>query len=765
MSQDSASAVTPADAGSGHMGPAVASGSRADDVVHWRAAGCSLVVDVAGAAAPRVLHWGADLGEVAPADLESLALLAVAPVGSNDLDQPVMAGVVPQHSSGWFGLPGLSGHRNGRDWSPAFDVAEVTRRSHGTAGGGSVVIRAWDRVAQLSLETHLEMTPSGLVRLRSSVTNDHEADQYTVDGLVLALPVPIVAGELLDLTGRHCRERSPQRHRFAVGSRVRDNRRGRTGADATLVLAAGTPGFGFETGEVWGIHVAWSGNHRTYAERLPSGQAVIGGGELLLPGEVRLGAGETYSTPWIFASYGHGLDELSTRIHRFLRSRSAHPARRGPRPVVLNTWEAVYFNHDLERLCRLADCAASVGVERFVLDDGWFRHRRDDSAGLGDWFVDEDVWPKGLHPLIDYVRGLGMDFGLWVEPEMVNPDSDLFRAHPEWVLSTGGRLPPLSRRQQVLDLDNPAAYAYIRERLFALLDDYEISYLKWDHNRDLVDAGHAGSGEPAVHAQTLAVYRLLDELRLRYPALEIESCASGGARVDLGILARADRVWASDTNDALERQAIQRWTGLVLPPELIGAHVGPPRAHTTRRTHDLSFRAGTALFGHFGIEWDLTSAHDDELGHLRDWVSCYKQMRRLLHTGRVVRSDHPDSSLWVHGVVAEDGSEGIFAVVAIATGVWAPPGQIRLPGLDPDTRYRVAAMDVSTTVLHGSVQYGPTDVAPVPWLLADDVIATGRTLGAFGVHAPPLPPEQLILLRVTNCDVDSTGTTENGGAQ
>ena len=264
-----------------------------------------------------------------------------------------------------------------------------------------------------------------------------------------------------------------------------------------------------------------------------------------------------------------------------------------PRPVVLNTWEAVYFDHRLDRLTALADTAAELGVERFVLDDGWFRHRRDDTAGLGDWYVDEDVWPDGLHPLVNHVRGLGMEFGLWVEPEMVNPDSDLARAHPEWV-----REAPPWRNQQVLDIAQPDAYAYLLERLDALVSEYAIDFLKWDHNRDLVGGAHA---------QTLAAYRLLDELRERHPALEIESCSSGGSRVDLGILARTDRVWASDTNDALERQAIQRWTQLLLPPELVGSHVGPPRAHTTGRTHDLSFRVATALFGHFGIEWDINA--------------------------------------------------------------------------------------------------------------------------------------------------------------
>ena len=253
----------------------------------------------------------------------------------------------------------------------------------------------------------------------------------------------------------------------------------------------------------------------------------------------------------MIGSWGDGLTELSARFHDEWRARPQHPRR--PRPVTLNTWEAVYFDHSLDKLTALADAAAGVGVERFVLDDGWFTGRRDDTAGLGDWFVDESVWPDGLHPLIDHVRELGMEFGLWVEPEMINPDSDLARRHPDWILRGRMALPPSARQQQVLDLAHPEAYAYIAGRLHALLDEYPIAYLKWDHNRDLVDAGSGPEGVARVHAHTLAVYRLLDELKARHPGLEIESCASGGARVDLGILDRTDRIWTSDSLDPLER--------------------------------------------------------------------------------------------------------------------------------------------------------------------------------------------------------------------
>lgn len=265
-------------------------------------------------------------------------------------------------------------------------------------------------------------------------------------------------------------------------------------------------------------------------------------------------------------------------------------------------------------------------------------------------------------------------------------------------MDPGHRRPhPADRRsQQVLDLTHTEAYAYILERLDDLLTEYDIAYLKWDHNRELVDAGHSPDGEPAVHTQTLAVYALLDELRARHPRLEIESCSSGGGRVDLAILERTDRVWASDCNDALERQSINRWTGLLLPPELVGSHIGAARSHTTGRTHDLAFRAGTALFGHLGIEWDLTRANESERAELTRWVALHKQLRDLLHTGRVVRVDHPDPALSAHGVVSRDRTEAVFALTALATPVAAHPGTLRLPGLDPNATYRLRPLPPAT---------------------------------------------------------------------
>lgn len=705
---------------------------------HLRAGGTSLVLDLSGGGLPRILHWGDALGEATIADLEAVRAAAERQVVSNGLDVAPTFSVVPEQSTGWLGTPGLSGHRDGRDFSTAFAVTHVDPIEGDAVVAEGVQVVAADDVAGLLLAVTVQITHSGVVRLRGAVTNVGETP-YTVDGLAVVLPVPIEAEEILDLTGRHVRERAPQRHAFTTGTHARESRRGRTGLDATLLVVAGVPGFSFRSGEVWGVHVAWSGNHRTLAERTSQGDAVLGGGELLLPGEMVLQPEGAYRGPWVYGSHGHGLDALSARFHEYLRARPGHP--RAARPVVLNTWEAVYFDHDPVALCALADAAAEVGVERFVLDDGWSLGRRSPRAGLGDWWVDPAVWPDGLGPLVSHVRSLGMDFGLWFEPEMVSPDSELARRHPDWILSAGGRLPPSSRSQQVLDLTHPRAYAYVRDRLDAIVTEYAVDYIKWDHNRDLVEAGRSLDGRPGVHLQTRAAYRLMDELRERHPALEIESCSSGGGRIDLEVLERTDRVWASDCIDALERRQIERWTALLLPPELIGSHVGAETAQWTGRRHALSFRAGTALFWSFGIEWDLRTASSEQRAELARWVSLYKSLRPLLHTGRVVRADHPDPALQIQGTVARDGSEAVFAVAALATSAWSPPGRARLPGLEADARYRLRPLPPADEI----PRYGPDARGP-RWWDEGEVTLTGRVLGGVGVQIPALQPERLVLI-------------------
>lgn len=696
-------------------------------VIALRAAEVMLVLDTEGPKLPRVVHWGADLGP-----LDATALTAVrdasAPMRqAAGSDEPVVLTILPSQADAWQGRPGVRGHRDGRTPHPRLELSDVE------VSGAAVTVRGADAIAGLESVSEFVLTPEGVLKVRHTITNAGDG-VWTCDGVQAVLPVPGQATELLDFSGRWPREKQPLRTPFHHGARVRENRRGHTGHDATGLLIAGSDGFGFRHGEVWGVHIGWSGDHLHAAEHLPEGVRVIGGGELLGPGEVRLQPGESYATPWAYFAYSAaGLDALSQSLHRYLRARPNHP--RPARPVVLNTWEAVYFDHRLDRLTDLADIAARLGVERFVLDDGWFLGRRDDTAGLGDWYVDPAVWPDGLGPLARHVRSLGMQFGLWFEPEMVNPRSRVFDEHPDWVLAD--RLPVLARGQLVLDVARPEVFAYLLDRIVSLVREYAIDYIKWDHNRDLVEPVH--DGRYGVHEQTLAVYRLMDQVRAACPGLEIESCSGGGARIDYGVLEHTDRVWTSDTNDALERQTIQRNTGLLVPPEMLGAHVGPPAAHTTGRAAEFSFRAATALFGHAGLEWDLTSLTEAETEAVADWIALHKRLRPLLHGGDVVHADGPDPAAYLHGVVSTDRRHAVYCYAQLTASLDVAAPALRLPGLDPALTYDV------------SVHLRPPSFLATPAWLAGCTV-TGAALERVGLATPRMNPAQAIVLELRTVD-------------
>ena len=742
--------------------------------VHLRAAGVSLVVDTTGGRVPAVLHWGEDLGARTAADAAVLFAVTTPTISSNGPDVPLRTGILPQSADGWLGRPGLTGARDdGSGTAPRLRVTGLRLREDAgereltdeftEAGAGLLTADLADELLGLAVSLGIELLPSGLVRVRAEVTNTGEG-AYTVQHLSPVLPVPLDADEILDFGGRWTKERTPQRRAMVTGTHLRENRRGRTGADAAHLLHLGTAGFNFASGEVWAVHTAFSGNHVHLAERLAAGVQVIGGGELLLPGEGRLAPGASLSSPWVYGAHSAaGLDPIARRFHAHLRDREAHgglPYPSAQRPVTLNVWEAVYFDHDLAVLSELADRAAELGVERFVLDDGWFGSRRDDSTGLGDWTVSQEVWPDGLGPLIDRVTGHGMQFGLWFEPEMISENSDLARAHPEWVMAPSPeRMPLPARHQQVLNLTLPEAWQHVHDAIDALLTEYDIAYIKWDHNRDLVEAATQATGAAAVHEQTLAVYRLWDSLKAAHPGLEIESCASGGARVDLGILERADRIWVSDCIDPLERAHMNRWTSQLVPLELMGSHVASGRSHTTGRLHPLSFRAASALLGHFGIEWDLRQASAEELEELGAWIALYTEQRELLATGDLVRADRGQDAVWITGVLSPDREHALYTVTAVDTPDLAPVGTLRLPGLDPARRYRVdlrvlgepspgyvwpawAREGADPATDAKGAGYGPP-------ALVDHLEVPGAVLLRTGLAAPVMAPESAFLLEVT----------------
>ena len=694
--------------------------------IHLSQAGVSLVLGTHRGAL-EVLHWGAELPK--SENLDDLFSASVEATAHAELDAPHVEGMFREAARGVVSRPALLGHRNGQDFSQLFEIQDVQ------ATDTSARVKFHDAVAKLNAYANFNFVGQGVLIVSLEIEN--LGDAFNLEELSVHLPLPDRAQESMDFAGRWIKERQPQRREIQAGSFVREVREGRSSHDYTILQLAMTKGAGFQAGEVWSMGLMFSGNSRHVVEKLQGGRKFIGAGESLMPGEIVLGPGEKYSTPGVAAIYSaDGIDGVSARSYGWLRSRGDHPTKAKPRPLTLNVWEAVYFDHNLEKLSQLADVAQSIGVERFVLDDGWFGSRRNDTRGLGDWVVSDEVWPDGLGPLIDKVKASGMEFGLWFEGEMVNPDSDLYRAHPDWVLGAGGRVPPLGRHQLVLDLTNEECYQHVFQQTDKVLSDYDIAYIKWDHNKYLVEPGSLG--QAAAHNQTNAMYRMFTELKERHPGLEIESCSSGGGRIDLGMAMIADRFWTSDCNDALERQYIQRYTQLAIPPEMLGSHIGPTKSHTTGRVHEVHFRAITALFGHAGLEWDITSCTQDELAQLKTWADYYKQNRDLIHSGNPVRVDTPEE-YFLHGVVDQGKNRAIFSYVTLKAIAGSRPDALLFPGLDQSKSYRIGAVYPA-----GEPKF--IQRTQVAWL--DGVTLSGQALAQVGVRAPILYPENALLIEI-----------------
>ena len=668
---------------------------------------------------PFVAHVGAPLGDII---IEETVFSRG--VTGGGFDHETVPALVPLPAHGWAGLPGLEVSRNGSVLPLDLRVAERGR----DARRDSFVFVSTDDAHGVLVETSVALTHSNTVVVFVRVVN-RGTTPLAVNALHVCIPVGDHAVETLTLGGRHAMEAVQQRTQWGRTRQVVENRTGRTSHEQLGTVFVGSAGFSEQRGDVWGVHVAHSGNFRIVCDGLTDTRRTLHAGELLQPGEVVLQPGESYASPDVVMSYSStGLTGASQNFHRYVRSFTATPRR----PVVLNTWEAVYFDHDFGTLSRLADAAAAVGVERFVLDDGWFRGRRNDTAGLGDWWVDDTVWPDGLTPLVSHVRSLGMDFGLWFEPEMVNPDSDLFRAHPDWALDGTLPHPVLGRNQLVLDLSKPEVVEYLHGRIDAILSAHEIAYVKWDHNRPLVGG--------ASHAQTLGFTSLLERLTAAHPTVQFESCASGGGRIDMGVARWVKRFWASDSIDALDRLEIQKGLTTFIPPEMLGSHIGSPVCHTTGRRHALSFRASTALFGWLGIEWNLLALTDKERDQLSNVIAMYKDHRELLHAAGFIRVDHPDDTIDIRGVFDPDTSYGLFSVSRLRSGPSNHSAPIRLP-LPADREYALGIEHLGSPrwALHRSLP---------EWVRNGGAVVEGSVLANIGLPMPSLLPESSFLVHV-----------------
>ncbi|MCU0892615.1 MAG: alpha-galactosidase [Sandarakinorhabdus sp.] len=481
------------------------------------------------------------------------------------------------------------------------------------------------------------------------------------------LPLPAWVDQLISWHGRHNGE-------FVQSTEPLPAQQWRKQARGGLPGHGGPPGFyvsgrkcGWHDGLAMAAQLAWSGNSLLSVARDDVDRPILVAG---MADGFTLAPGAGIEAPsLLLAISARGRNGAMQQMHDMVRERLNWPGgKMRPRPVHLNSWEACYFRHDQARMLELARAAALLGVERFVLDDGWFKGRDDDRAGLGDWTADPAKYPEGLKPLAEAVNWLGMEFGLWVEPEMVNPDSDLYRAHPDWVLHVPGAPRPTARNQLVLNLSLPEVEEYLFTAINRLLTDVPIAYLKWDHNRELWPPGRV--------SQVHSLYRLLCRLRAAHPQVEIESCAAGGGRIDAGIAQFTHRFWASDNLDGISRAIIQRGFLQLFPPELMGAHVGASPAHATGRSQTLGFRAGVALPGHFGVELDPTTLSDTDAAELAGWIAFYKRWRHLAHGQRLEMGEGPDGLGWQ---ASGNGKEWLLFVTRVDTPQDCRPHPLPLP--------------------------------------------------------------------------------------
>ena len=713
-----------------------------DDNARWltlRAGGTLIAFEAAIGERPHMLYAGSDMPGVSPSNL---ALLATRQHAPGTPAEHLRGSLINELGTGISGPTGLIGHRRGHDWATDLRVTSVDQTDQHT-----VAFHCEDGTRGIGSVHRFALDPAtGLLTSSTEIAN-RSSDEFELDWCAsLCLAFDQRLSRFLSFTGRWASEFQIEEVPAFHGSIVRENKAGRTSHDVFpggILAAEGTSEF---SGPAMGFHLAWSGNHRLRLDRHSDGRGFVQLGEMLFPGEICLAEGESYRTPAMLVAWSDaGLNGVSQAFHDHLRdevldSRSLSK----PRPVHYNTWEAVYFNHDEETLIELAEAAASVGAERFVLDDGWFGSRRNDAAGLGDWWVSEEVYPKGLHKLVTRVKDLGMEFGLWFEPEMVNPDSELYCAHPDWVLGIDGVEPIASRNQLTLDLTKAEVSDYLFERISALVSEYGIDYIKWDMNRD---AHHPASGGRAVmHKQTHAVYALIAKLRAAHPELEIESCSSGGGRADFGILRHTDRIWTSDNNDARARQSIQRGASHFFPLRVLGSHVGPKTCHITRRRFTMAFRVASAVFGHMGMELDLRRENDRDLEVLKAGIALYKRHRELIHSGRFWRGE-TSANTNLFGCVSDSADEALYSYAVLDTEVPTLPQRVTFPGLDPNKSYRVQMV----WPLHNPSVSSPSIIDAAD-LQGEGIVVPGSALAQHGIQPPLVHPDTCLIFHLQACE-------------
>ena len=570
--------------------------------------------------------------------------------------------------------------------------------------GNHLTVQLKDISREVYVELQYEMDPATGVLRRSAKVENKTSSPLTIEQVSSGTWTLPRAQDyrLRYLTGRWAGEWALHEQLIQPGKTILESRRGSTGAQNNPWFAIDRNGsIDQDSGDVWFGGLGWSGSWQMSIEQDQMQQVRVTGGPNSFDFDYRLAPGENLQTPYFYAGYTHdGIGGASRLLHRFeigsLLPNAPHPKLR---PVLYNSWEATGFNVDEVGQEALAEKAASIGVERFVMDDGWFGKRADDHAGLGDWYVNPVKFPHGLKPLIDKVHGLGMDFGLWVEPEMVNPDSDLYRKHPDWVLNFTGRPRTEGRNQLMLNLARPDVREYVFNFLDKLLNENDIAFLKWDYNRNWSEPGWpavAPEDQKKVYiTYEQHFYSILEELRKKHPGVEIESCSGGGSRVDLGVMHYTDEVWPSDNTDAFDRLKIQDGFTYAYTPGVMMAWVTDSPSQLNHRTLSLDYRFLSSMQGSLGIGSNLNDWKPEDFATAKKMVAQYKQIREIVQRGSLYRLISPQdgSEHSVTESVSTDQNAAVAFAFLHSSGMLYPFPRIYLRGLKADTMYRIEALD------------------------------------------------------------------------
>jgi alpha-galactosidase len=687
---------------------------EADRQFHLTNGRLSYILAVHESGALGLLHLGAAL-----AAGRSYRHLIPRPFGgfSNRLGDPV-ALECPTPGSGDYRVPSLVVEQ-----PDGSTVLELAYRAHRILAGkppipGLPATYAEDDDEAATLEVDLVDGRSGLavtlsytifrdvaaIARSARIRNDGSQPLRLTTAMSLVLDLPDADWDLVHLGGAWARERQVRTRGLEIGRQSISSTRGSSSAAHNPFVALTRSATTEAQGEALGVALVYSGNFLAEVEVEPYGTARLRIGINPETFAWELAPGAAFATPEaVVVHTSDGLGAMSDAFHRLFRERLARGTWRDrPRPILVNNWEGTYFDFDEERLVAIATVARDLGIELFVLDDGWFGKRDDDTTSLGDWFVDRRKLPGGIDGLARRITELGLGFGLWIEPEMVSERSELFAAHPDWAIGIPGRPRTEGRQQLVLDMSRPEVVDHLEGVLADVLGSGPISYIKWDMNRWISEPWSAGlpperQGE-FFHRYILGVYELYRRLTTRFPEILFESCASGGDRFDAGMLAFAPQAWTSDDTDAVERLAIQWGSTLAYPPSSMGAHVSAVANHQTGRVTPLATRAAVAFFGVFGYELDTTTLTDAERAEVRGQVAFYREHRDVLQFGRFVRLRSPfegdgNTTAWMS--VSDDRRRAVVGFYRVLNRPAPGADRIRLRGLDPEREYRVSVWPVA----------------------------------------------------------------------